>query len=149
MLDRTFSITRLVSPSISYHDFKLPKPKWEGALSLNPNHRHITSETPPGSDQDLSALLVGIYAMWDDVIRYIFTSNSTTPPWQPGSELATIEYRFADFEPGQILPCLPNQCQANPGQTFPRIGTEKSTFLDERSKSQNYGHTFRLGSVFN
>ncbi|PBP20744.1 hypothetical protein BUE80_DR008302 [Diplocarpon rosae] len=106
MLDRTFSITRLVSPSLPYQDFKLRKPNWEGALSLNPALQNVDADVALGndispSDQDLSALLVGIYAMWDDVIRYIFetTNNSTTPPWQPGSELATIEYRFADFEP--------------------------------------------------
>ncbi|PBP16908.1 hypothetical protein BUE80_DR012383 [Diplocarpon rosae] len=106
MLDRTFSITRLVSPSLPYQDFKLRKPNWEGALSLNPALQNIGADIALAtdispSDQDLSALLVGIYAMWDDVIRYVFetTNNSTTPPWQPGSELATIEYRFADFEP--------------------------------------------------
>ncbi|KAI9054442.1 hypothetical protein LZ554_001604 [Drepanopeziza brunnea f. sp. 'monogermtubi'] len=101
MLDRTFSITRLVSPSLPYQEFRLPKPHWEGALSLNPMYHNLSTETSLGSGQDLSALLVGIFAIWDDVIRYVFatTSNSTTPPWQPGSELATIEYRFADFEP--------------------------------------------------
>ncbi|EKD18948.1 hypothetical protein MBM_03190 [Drepanopeziza brunnea f. sp. 'multigermtubi' MB_m1] len=101
MLDRTFSITRLVSPSLPYQEFRLPKPHWEGALSLNPMYHNLSTETSLGSGQDLSALLVGVYAIWDDVIRYVFatTSNSTTPPWQPGSELATIEYRFADFEP--------------------------------------------------
>lgn len=109
MLDRTFSITRLVSPSLPYQDFKLPKPNWEGALSLNPVYRDTNAKTSPETDlsvgdQDLSALLVGVYAIWDDVIRYVFetTNNSTTPPWAPGSELATIEYRFADFEPGKL-----------------------------------------------
>ncbi|KAI6711761.1 C6 transcription factor [Diplocarpon mali] len=75
MLDRTFSITRLVSPSLPYQEFRLRKPKWEGALSLNPALRNIDADIALKidilpSDQDLSALLVGIYAMWDDVIRH-------------------------------------------------------------------------------
>ncbi len=109
MLDRTFSITRLVSPSLPYQDFKLRKPNWEGALAISTVYQDINAKTSleedlSVSDQDLSALLVGVYAIWDDVIGYVFetANNNTTPPWAPGSELATIEYRFADFEPGNI-----------------------------------------------
>lgn len=107
MLDRTFSITRTVSPVLNYRDFRLRKPESERERSLkaatsvvNTNGR--TPVEQPDEDQDIAALIVGVYTMWDDAIRYVFgtTSKSTTPPWQPGSELATIEYRFADFEPG-------------------------------------------------
>lgn len=108
MLDRTFGITRLVSPSLSYHAFQLPKPTWEGGQLVSPGRQSNNSSMPAevdllASEQDLASLLVGVYSIWDDVIRYVFqtTDDSTMPPWQPGSELATIEYRFADFEPGK------------------------------------------------
>ncbi|KAL2069981.1 hypothetical protein VTL71DRAFT_14661 [Oculimacula yallundae] len=106
MLDRTFSITRLVSPSQPYQAFQLPKPTWEGALLLDQSHRianlsPTSKDNPLSNDQDLSALLVGVYSIWDDAIRYVFQTNnkSDMPPWHPKSDLATIEYRFADFEP--------------------------------------------------
>ena len=107
MLDRTFSITRLVSPSQPYQAYQLPKPTWEGAMLLDEFQRAAKSSSsstsqPLSTEQDLSALLVGVYSLWDDAIRYVFqTSNkSDMPPWHPTSDLATIEYRFADFEPG-------------------------------------------------
>ncbi|KAK0103520.1 hypothetical protein ONS95_005541 [Cadophora gregata] len=106
MLDRTFSMARLVSPSQPYQAFQLPKPTWEGALLLDESQRNTnlgtTSKTLSlSNDQDLSALLVGVYSLWDDAIRYVFQTNdkSDMPPWHPTSDLATIEYRFADFEP--------------------------------------------------
>ncbi len=101
MLDRTYSITRLVSPTLTHHHFRLRKPISGKGLSLKAP-RHLTyADEVAANEQDLAALLVGIYSIWDDAIRYVFqtTSKSTTPPWQPGSELATIEYRFVDFEP--------------------------------------------------
>lgn len=107
MLDRTFSITRAVSPVLTYKDFRLRKPESERERSLqaarsviNTNGRAPVEHSE--ENQDIAALIIGVYTMWDDAIRYVFgtTSKSTTPPWQPGSELATIEYRFADFEPG-------------------------------------------------
>lgn len=110
MLDRTFSITRLVSPSQPYQAYQLPKPTWEGALLLDEFQRAAKSSSsstsqPLSTEQDLSALLVGVYSLWDDAIRYVFqTSNkSDMPPWHPTSDLATIEYRFADFEPGTSI----------------------------------------------
>ncbi|KAG4434835.1 hypothetical protein IFR05_009674 [Cadophora sp. M221] len=106
MLDRTFSITRLVSPSQPYQAYQLPKPTWEGALLLDKFQRGAKQDStskidPLSNDQDLSALLVGVYSLWDDAIRYVFqaTNKSDMPPWHPTSDLATIEYRFADFEP--------------------------------------------------
>ncbi|CZR52279.1 uncharacterized protein PAC_02156 [Phialocephala subalpina] len=106
MLDRTFSITRAVSPVLTYKDFLLRKPESEKERSLkaatsivSTNGRQAIEHSD--EEQDIAALIIGVYTMWDDAIRYVFgtTSKSTTPPWQPGSELATIEYRFADFEP--------------------------------------------------
>lgn len=109
MLDRTFSITRLVSPSQPYQAYQLPKPTWEGALLLDKFRRGAKQDSsskidPLSNEQDLSALLVGVYSLWDDAIRYVFqtTNKSDMPPWHPTSDLATIEYRFADFEPGEI-----------------------------------------------
>ncbi|CZT46060.1 uncharacterized protein RSE6_06438 [Rhynchosporium secalis] len=104
MLDRTFSITRLVSPSQPYQAFQLPKPTWEGALLIDDSQQNPapTSEMDSFSiEQDLSALLVGVFSIWDDTIRFVFqtTNKSDMPPWHPTSDLATIEYRFADFEP--------------------------------------------------
>ncbi|PVH75482.1 hypothetical protein DL98DRAFT_593093 [Cadophora sp. DSE1049] len=106
MLDRTFSITRLVSPTQPHQAFQLPKPTWEGALLLDEFQRAAKSSSNskshrPSTEQDLSALLVGVYSLWDDAIRYVFQTNnkSDMPPWHPTSDLATIEYRFADFEP--------------------------------------------------
>lgn len=110
MLDRTFSITRLVSPSQPYQAYQLPKPTWEGALLLDKPQRVSNPSSNPrnealSNEQDLSALLVGVYSLWDDAIRYVFqtTNKSEMPPWHPTSDLATIEYRFADFEPGLII----------------------------------------------
>lgn len=109
MLDRTFSITRAVSPVLTYKDFRLRKPESERERSLKASRSIVNTKgrAPVESsdeDQDIAALIIGVYTMWDDAIRYVFgtTSKSTTPPWQPGSELATIEYRFADFEPGLV-----------------------------------------------
>lgn len=105
MLDRTYSITRLVSPTLTHHHFRLRKPISGKGLSLRATRQvaggsEAVDDALP-NEQDLAGLLVGIYSIWDDAIRYVFqaTSKSTTPPWQPGSELATIEYRFVDFEP--------------------------------------------------
>jgi len=116
MLDRTFSITRLVSPTQPYQAYQLPKPTWEGALLLDKFQRAATSGSsstsqPLSTEQDLSALLVGVYSLWDDAIRYVFqtSNNSDMPPWHPTSDLATIEYRFADFEPGTIMRTPPRQ----------------------------------------
>lgn len=110
MLDRTFSITRAVSPVLTYKDFQLRKPESEKERSLKAATSIVTTNGRPtiehsDEDQDIAALIIGVYTMWDDAIRYVFgtTSKSTTPPWQPGSELATIEYRFADFEPGMSI----------------------------------------------
>ncbi|KAE8453273.1 hypothetical protein EG329_011340 [Mollisiaceae sp. DMI_Dod_QoI] len=106
MLDRTFSITRAVSPVLTYRDFRLRKPTSERERSLRAATSIVSvngrsTVEPLDENQDIAALIIGVYTMWDDAIRYVFgtTSKSTTPPWQPGSELATIEYRFADFEP--------------------------------------------------
>ncbi len=110
MLDRTFSITRAVSPVLTYRDFRLRKPTLERERSLRAATSIVSvngrsTVEPLDENQDIAALIIGVYTMWDDAIRYVFgtTSKSTTPPWQPGSELATIEYRFADFEPGMII----------------------------------------------
>lgn len=104
MLDRTFSITRLVSPALSYRHFKLRKPISKEASLRDTADYEARIKERPASEQDLGALIVGVYAIWDDVIKYLFetSSNSITPPWQPGSDLATIEYKFADFEPGKL-----------------------------------------------
>ncbi|TVY28676.1 hypothetical protein LHYA1_G002410 [Lachnellula hyalina] len=101
MLDRTFSITRLVSPALPYQHFQLRKPISEGRLSREATGQKATTNEPAAGDQDLGALIIGVYSIWDDVLKYVFqtSSDNTMPPWQPGSELATIEYRFADFEP--------------------------------------------------
>jgi len=104
MLDRTFSITRLVSPALPYQHFQLRKPISEGWLSREATGQKATTNEPAAGDQDLGALIIGVYSIWDDVLKYVFhtSSDNTMPPWQPGSELATIEYRFADFEPRKL-----------------------------------------------
>jgi hypothetical protein len=104
MLDRTFSITRLVSPALSYQHFQLRKPISEGGLSREATGQNTGMNESSANDQDLGALIIGVYSIWDDVLKYVFqtSSDNTIPPWQPGSELATIEYRFADFEPGKL-----------------------------------------------
>ncbi|TVY91264.1 hypothetical protein LAWI1_G004693 [Lachnellula willkommii] len=101
MLDRTFSITRLVSPALPYQHFQLRKPISERRLSRGATGQKAATNVPAASDQDLGALIVEVYSIWDDVLKYVFqtSSDNTMPPWQPGSELATIEYRFADYEP--------------------------------------------------
>ncbi|TVY32428.1 hypothetical protein LOCC1_G008036 [Lachnellula occidentalis] len=101
MLDRTFSITRIVSPALPYEHFQLRKPISEGRLSRGATGQKAATNESAATDQDLGALIIGVYSIWDDVLKYVFqtSSDNTMPPWQPGSELATIEYRFADFEP--------------------------------------------------
>lgn len=102
MLDRTFSITRLVTPTLSYQHFQLRKPTPEAGLSREVAAQKTSPNELSVHEQDIGALIIGVYSMWDDVLKYVFqkSTDNTVPPWQPGSELATIEYRFADFEPG-------------------------------------------------
>jgi hypothetical protein len=80
MLDRTYSITRLVSPTLTHHHFKLRKPISGKGLSLRAS-RHSTGANEAADnvlpiEQDLASLLVGIYSIWDDAIRYVFQTTS-------------------------------------------------------------------------
>jgi hypothetical protein len=86
MLDRTYSITRLVSPTLTHHYFRLRKPISEKVLSLKASRHDGGVENGTATiEQDLAGLLVGIYSIWDDAIRYVFqtTSKSTVSPTEP------------------------------------------------------------------
>lgn len=83
-LDRTYSITRLVSPTLTHEYFQLRKPISGKELSLRAprptsNSNFLDDNDILPNEQDLAALLVRVYEVWDDAIRYVFqtTTKST------------------------------------------------------------------------
>jgi hypothetical protein len=108
MLDRTFSISRTVTPALHYNQFQLPWPtsderflrsQQRGDLRLNNQLENEPLET----DMGIGAINVKVFSLWNDVLQYVCRSppKSTAPPWQADSDLADIESQFTDFEPGK------------------------------------------------
>ena len=100
MLDRTFSITRTVTPALHYDQFQLPFPTSDERF-LKPR-QNMQAENDLDGDLGIGAINVKVFSLWNDVLHYVFRSplKSNSPPWQADSDLADIEAQFTDFEPG-------------------------------------------------
>jgi hypothetical protein len=108
MLDRTFSISRTITPALHYNQFQLPLPTSDEIFLRSQQVRDPRLSNQPeneASDTDIgiSAIIVKVFSVWNDVLQYVFRSppKSNAPPWQAGSDLADIESQFTDFEPGR------------------------------------------------
>lgn len=108
MLDRTFSISRTITPALHYNQFQLPLPTSDEIFLRSQQLRDPRLSNQPeneASDNDIgiSAIIVKVFSIWNDVLQYVFRSppKSTAPPWQADSDLADIESQFTDFEPGR------------------------------------------------
>jgi hypothetical protein len=103
MLDRTFSITRAVTPALHYNQFQLPFPTSDERF-LKSQQRQSGQAENDADDIGIGAINVKVFSLWNDVLQYVFRSppKSSAPPWQADSDLADIEAQFTDFEPGMI-----------------------------------------------
>ncbi|KAG0648866.1 putative transcriptional regulatory [Hyphodiscus hymeniophilus] len=99
MLDRTFSITRAVTPALHFDQFQLPFPASDERF-LKPRQIAQVDNDFDG-DIGIGAINVKVFSLWNDVLQYVFRSppKSLAPPWQADSDLADIESQFTDFEP--------------------------------------------------
>lgn len=108
MLDRTFSVSRTITPALHYNQFQLPLPTSdEGFLGSQQPRGSGLGGRPESesldSDIGINAINVKVFSIWNDVLQYVFRSppKSNSPPWQADSDLADIESQFTDFEPGK------------------------------------------------
>ena len=120
MLDRTFSISRTITPALHYNQFQLPWPTSDETF-LRPFQQRDSRPSaqlenePSESDMGIGAINVKVFSLWNDVLQYVFRSppKSAAPPWQADSDLADIESQFTDFEPGKCNTRLENRVPAN------------------------------------
>lgn len=105
MLDRTFSITRTVTPALHYNQFQLPFPTSDERFLRS--QRQLAQTETDVDDIGIGAINVKVFSLWNDVLQYVFRSppKSFAPPWLADSDLADIEAQFTDFEPGMAIVC--------------------------------------------
>lgn len=108
MLDRTFSISRTITPALHYNQFQLPLPTSDESFLRLPQSKDSRLSNQPENDSadadiGIGAIIVKVFSIWNDVLQYVFRSppKSNAPPWQADSDLADIESQFTDFEPGR------------------------------------------------
>jgi hypothetical protein len=113
MLDRTFSISRNITPALHYNQFQLPWPETDESFLRSLQRRDSRSNNqidpdPPEGDMGIGSVNAKLFALWNDVLQYVFRSppKSTSPPWFADSDFAGIESEFTDFEPGNTLTSL-------------------------------------------
>lgn len=108
MLDRTFSVSRTITPALHYNQFQIPLPTSDERFLRTPQPKDSRLSNQPenesaDADIGIGAIIVKTFSIWNDVLQYVFRSppKSNAPPWQADSDLADIESQFTDFEPGK------------------------------------------------
>jgi hypothetical protein len=131
MLDRTFSITRTVTPALHYNQFQIPFPtsdeRFLRSQQLRDPRQSVQAENDVDADIGIGAINVKVFSLWNDVLQYVFRSppKSTAPPVSiTGLFVSRPQLRFRlqfvsssalhSLQPfpisGHLLPFAPETC---------------------------------------
>jgi hypothetical protein len=122
MLDRTFSISRTITPALHYNQFQLPLPTSDEAL-LRPQQirdlrQNALSDSDADSDIGICAINTKVFSLWNDVLQYVFRSppKSNSPPVSTlyHLEFIPVYLNLCCSQELHLLPSCPKQLYSGP-----------------------------------